>query len=386
MPTTYTVFSLGTGAIIDPIDGNTLAEDADLLVGLTFGAPGSGLNTSLVTMSAPPNITSGITGVYDQDNDPDETFLIDGVSHTFDATAIYNATITYMDGTTATITAVIVQDTDGNLYWVPELDFNADQAAIESKKILSLTLDSLESDNLNGLTIDRWASNPVPCFVEGTLIETPDGPKPIESLVVGDMVVCLNDEPQSILWIGSNTVMGAGKLAPVRIGAGALGENLPHRDLLVSRQHRLLISSKVCERMFGATEVLVPAIKLTVLPGIFVEENAREVTYYHIKTKAHSVIYAEGAPSETLLLGPQAIQALGPEAIEELGAIFPDLFACVDAPAHVLADGERAKTLLARHIRNQIPCLPGATYPGSNSMAGNGFKRPRPEGSGAQIG
>lgn len=358
MPTTYTVFSLGTGAIIDPIDGNTLAEDAELLVGLTFGETGNGLNTNLVTMSAPSNLNSGVKGVYDQDNNPDETFFIDGVAATFDATVEYNATITYTDGTTAIITAVIVQDTAGNLYWAPELVLNADQVAIESQKILSLTLDSVANADSDGLVIDRYDSNPVPCYVAGTLIETPDGGRPIESLVAGDLVECLNDEPQVIRWIGSNTVIGTGKLAPVRICAGALGEGIPKRDLLVSRQHRMLVSSKVCERMFGAKEVFVPAIKLTALPSIFVEEDEHEVTYYHIKTETHGVIYAEGAPSETLLLGPHAIEALGGEAIEELEAIFPNLFGGNELPAFFVADGKRAKTLMERHLRNKIPCLP----------------------------
>ena len=358
MPTTYSVFSLGTGPLIDVTDGDETAEFASLLVGTTYGALGSGLATNIVTMSAPNNLNSGVAGVYDQDNDPSETFFIDGVGHTFDATAEYNATITYIDGSTATITAVILQDTDGNLYWAPELTFNADQQAIESQWIVSLTLDSLVSNTSDGLVIDRYASNPVPCYVAGTLIETTGGPKPIETLVVGDQLVTHSDGPQTVRWIGHQTVTANGKLAPICISAGALGSNMPTRDLLVSRQHRMLVSSKVCERMFGRTEVLLPANKLTALEGIYEDNHFEEVTYYHLKTNFHTVIYAEGAPAETLLTGRFAIEALGPEAIEEITAIFPGVLETDEVPAHVIADGKRAKNLVARHLRNNIPCLP----------------------------
>jgi hypothetical protein len=309
-------------------------------------------------MSAPNNLNSGVSGVYDQDNNPSETFFIDGVAHTFDATAEYDATITYIDGTTATITAVILQDTDGNLYWAPELDLNSDQEAIEAQRIVSLTLDGLVSNTSDGLIIDRYGSNPVPCYVAGTLIETTEGPKPIETLVVGDQLVTHSDGPQTIRWIGYKSVPAKGKLAPICISAGALGANTPKRDLMVSRQHRMLVSSKVCERMFGTTDVLVAANKLTALPGIYENHQLAEVAYYHLKTDFHTVIYAEGAPSETLLTGRIAVEALGPEAVEEISAIFPDILACDEIAAHVVADGKRAKNLIARQLRNNIPCRP----------------------------
>lgn len=82
MATTYTVFSLGTGPTIDTTEGNTTAESADLLVGTTYGGVGNGLAGNAVTMTAPANLNSGVKGVYDQDNNPAETFFIDGVSHT----------------------------------------------------------------------------------------------------------------------------------------------------------------------------------------------------------------------------------------------------------------------------------------------------------------
>ena len=116
-------------------------------------------------------------------------------------------------------------------------------------------------------------------------------------------------------------------------------------------------ASRVCERMFDETEILVPAIKLTALPGIYVDESAQTVTYYHLMTDAHEVIYAEDAPSETFLSGPNAIEALGPDAVEELRAIIPDVMTAIPTPARQIPQNRRIKTLLARHQRNDIPVL-----------------------------
>jgi hypothetical protein len=87
------------------------------------------------------------------------TFRINGgADQTIDGLAVYNATITYTDGTTATITAVVAQDTAGNLYLVPESTYNADQAALEVKPIRSLTMDSVSS-NTTSLAANRYAAN-----------------------------------------------------------------------------------------------------------------------------------------------------------------------------------------------------------------------------------
>jgi len=83
----------------------------------------------------------------------------------------------------------------------------------------------------------------VPCFTKGTMILPPHGEVPIEYLCVGDIVCTLNNGPQPIRWLGSRSVAldhaanAPSKLRPVRIHQGALGDGLPKRDLLVSRQH-----------------------------------------------------------------------------------------------------------------------------------------------------
>ncbi len=359
MPTTFNVFQLGLLADMDTTEGNSVAENASDLVGLSFGTLGDPLLNNVASLSpGSTGYTGGTTTAYDQDNSPAESFRIDGgADQVFDSAAIFNATITYVNGSTATVTAVIFQDTAGNTYFAPEFSENADQDTLEAGTIRTLSLDSLNGNSFSGLSGNRQTWNIVACYVAGTAIKTPLGDTAIEHLKVGDHVVTKDHGAQPIRWIGQSTVPATGKLAPVRIAAGALGHNYPTRDLLVSRQHRMLVASRVCERMFGDTEILVPAIKLTSLPGIYVEERDTPVVYFHLMTDAHEVIFAEGAPSETLLTGPNAVEALSSEALAELEAIFPHVLEQTPKPARQIHRNKRVETLLARHQRNKIPVL-----------------------------
>ena len=48
------------------------------------------------------------------------------------------------------------------------------------------------------------AQQNTPCFTAGTLIDTPTGAKPVETLRTGDLVRTLHHGPQSIRWIGKS--------------------------------------------------------------------------------------------------------------------------------------------------------------------------------------
>lgn len=358
MPTTFTVFQLGVLADIDTVGGNNnnLAENAGALVGQTFGGLGNPLFQSAATFSpGTGGFTSGSATVYDQDNNPNENFRINGgANQVFDAASIYNATITYTDGTTANITAVIFQDTTGRTYLAPEFSANADQSALEAKAIRSLTLDSLSGNSFSGLEGNRqvW-STVVTCFTPGTPILTPGGERMIETLVVGDLVVTRDHGAQPIRWIGRTRTRATGKLAPVRISAGALGEGLPARDIRVSRQHRMMLRSRVAERIFGDEEILVPAISLVGQPGIEVATDAAEVEYLHILLDRHEIVFAAGAPSETLYAGPHAREAMGQEAVEEIETLFPGILDKSAVPARPLHRGPKVRKMLERHKANE---------------------------------
>lgn len=360
MPTTFNVISLGNLADIDTTEGNTTAENASALVGMTFGGAGDALVNNIQSFA--PGATGfggGTATAYDMNNNAaNETFSLDGgPDQTFDGTSIYNATITYIDGTTATITAVIFQDTAGNTYLAPEFAANADQAALEAGAIRSLTLDSLVGNGFSGLSGTRETFNFVTCFTTGALMSTPTGQVPIEDLKEDDLLLTRDHGFQRIRWIGKAQRAALGSFTPVRIEAGALGLGLPVRDLIVSPQHRLLVSSVIARRVAGSTEVLVPAKKLVGLPGINYAEDMITVTYYHVLLDRHEVIFAEGAPTESLLTGAMALQAIGTDALKEIQSLFPELLQSAAHPARIIPRGQQMRDLVARHAKNAKPLL-----------------------------
>ncbi|WP_022706193.1 Hint domain-containing protein [Paracoccus zeaxanthinifaciens] len=223
--------------------------------------------------------------------------------------------------------------------------------------------DSNQLDNPNGVGFDINLPTNVICFAGGTLILTPDGEVDIQTLRPGDMVLTEDSGPRPLSWVGSRRItrpeMEANpRLRPVRILAGALGGGLPRRDLLVSRQHRLLLSSAIAERMFGEREVLLPAIRLTALPGIFVDAEVTQVTYLHLMFDRHEIVLAEGAPAESLHTGPQAMDSITDEGREEIFTIFPELRRGDARPmARHVPDAARQKRLVARHLKNERPVL-----------------------------
>lgn len=203
-----------------------------------------------------------------------------------------------------------------------------------------------------------------PCFVQDTLISTPEGQRKVQDLRPGDTVLDSDGNVIVLRSIMSRSISSAElnnnpKLLPVRICAGALGCGLPRRDLLVSRQHRMLVASKIAERMFGTKEVLIPAIRLTALPGIFVDESLSTLSYFHLLFDRHEVILAEGAPTESLYLGREALKSVSAAAREEIYSIFPELRHSTQSPvpARPIPTGKRQKKLVMRHAANQRPLL-----------------------------
>lgn len=318
MSTTFSAVYLGQLADIDTWEGNTTAENAGALVGMTFGGPGDPLVDDFVTWSQYGSVGS----YYDMDGYPADYFRINGGSpQRFDGTAVYNATITYTDGTTATMTAVIAQDTNGNAYLVPEYVSPGDQSVLEAGPIQSLTLNSLAGNNFSGLNADRYTWNYVTCFLEGTLIETAEGPRAIEDLRQGDLIPTLDSGNQPIRWVASSHIVGNPKAAPIRIEAGALGNT---RDLYVSPQHRILLTGWRAELYMGEDEVLVPAIQL-VNDKTIRQVQQDSFTYYHLLFDTHELIYAAGIASESFHPGEKAIGSMAEAARDELLTIFPEL-------------------------------------------------------------
>ena len=175
------------------------------------------------------------------------------------------------------------------------------------------------------------------CFTPGAWIDTPAGRVLVEDLAVGDLVTTRDHGARPIRFIarrtlGREALEAAPHLKPVAIAKGALGENAPDADMKVSPQHRMAISGWRAEALFGEPTVLAPAIALTNDRGIRVVHDAHSVDYIHLLFDRHEIVFANGAPTESLFPGDQVIDGMGKAAQDELFEIFPDLAAGADWP------------------------------------------------------
>lgn len=161
----------------------------------------------------------------------------------------------------------------------------------------------------------------VVCFASGTLIETSDGPRAIETLKPGDKVKTRDHGFQTLRWIGQTRVAARGKFAPIVISKGALGNK---RDLVVSPLHGILITDWRAQFLFGQEEVMARAKDLVNGDTIYRRPQG-SVTYVHMLFDRHEIVFSEGIASESLYPGDVALGAVSVEARDEILTLFPKL-------------------------------------------------------------
>ena len=133
------------------------------------------------------------------------------------------------------------------------------------------------------------------CFLRGTRILTPDGEIPVEELTIGALVETLNGT-LPVKWIGHQRFRKYSpswhwSVAPIRVARFALSDQYPHRDLYLSPKHSLFIDGFLIP-----VEMLVNGSSIA--PAMMDDRDVIE--YFHIELETHEVIFAEGAPAETL--------------------------------------------------------------------------------------
>ncbi|MEP2891070.1 Hint domain-containing protein [Tateyamaria sp.] len=171
--------------------------------------------------------------------------------------------------------------------------------------------------------------NIIICFTPGSRIATQKGEVAVENLKVGDKVFTRDNGAQTLRWVGRRDLTPQEMLAnsdyqPILIRQGALGNGLPERDMLVSPQHRMLVTSDVAAVMFDEREVLVAAKHLTGLDGVDAVRTGA-VSYIHLLFDHHEVVLADGAWSETFQPGDHSLRGIGAEQRTEVLDLFPEL-------------------------------------------------------------
>ncbi len=184
---------------------------------------------------------------------------------------------------------------------------------------------------------------PVPCFAAGMLIQTPDGLRRIEDIRADDMVTTVGHGPKPVRWAGRAKVrfgVSAHHLKPVLIKAGALAPQVPKFDLIVSPQHRILITDWRAELLFGESEVFAAAKGLINGRDIIGLEECRAIEFVHILFDWHEIVTVNGVDAESLYPGAGSLAGLGVNAETEILELFHDLVGKTDSADRRLAKPE----------------------------------------------
>jgi len=176
-------------------------------------------------------------------------------------------------------------------------------------------IDAFEGPGASGQpSIDQSEVAVPACFTPGTSIETPYGPRRVETLRAGDLVTTYDKGPEPLLWVGQTVfarqdLRKRPEMRPILIRKDAFGPGIPCRDMRVSPLHRILLSGPAAELLFGEPEVLAAAQHLVDGDRICVDTCARRVIYLHVQCAAHELLISDGLPSESYNPGPLSIRS-----------------------------------------------------------------------------
>jgi len=285
----------------------------------------------LMDPASPPGFGTVLTPSYlemiDQNDDDDiDRFNNDTVNGS-DVTASWpgdTVTINTPSGN-VTYTGITFYTADGARYFTP-----TDGQLLQQGTFVSSTF-------VNGQApLDVGDLGPS-CFTPGTMIQLADHQQPIEQLKAGDLVQTLDDGLQTIRLVVRGSFRATGNFAPIRFTKNAIGNVDP---LLVSPQHRMLITGWKAELFYGQQEVLVAA-KHLVNGTTITHEPGGVVEYIHLLFDKHQIVFSGGIPSESYF--PQhAASTQDQEIMDEVLTLFPQL------AAHMSDDCQTVRPVLRR--------------------------------------
>ncbi|SDX30613.1 Hint domain-containing protein [Ruegeria halocynthiae] len=168
------------------------------------------------------------------------------------------------------------------------------------------------------------------CFTAGSMILTPAGEKPIETVKPGDHIIVGDGSSRPVRWVGRRHLsrrdqQHTPKFCPIRFKAGSLGNQLPARDMMVSPQHRMVVSSPSLELHYFNRTMLAPAKALVNGDTITQMPPEKNVEYIHILFDRHELVNVDGVWSESFFPGDCTLDAMSAATKEELFTLFPEL-------------------------------------------------------------
>ncbi|MEM9276797.1 MAG: FG-GAP-like repeat-containing protein [Cyanobacteria bacterium P01_F01_bin.143] len=275
-PTTFAAGNVPQSIAIGDLDGDGNADDFvvvntdddNVSVFLGDNSGGFSAQTTFTVGNAPRFVA---IGDLDGDGSADDLVVVNSSDNNVsvllgNGSGSFSAQTTFAVGDLPYTVAVADLDGDGNA-------------------------DDLVVNNRN----DGNVSVLIECFLTGTNILTEQGEVAVEQLQIGDTVITAEGRTETIKWISKQTIKPYQVKNPLRgypvlIKAGALGKNLPHRDLYVSPDHAMFVDG-----------LLINAGALVNDISIVKTEPTETFTYYHVELENHCLLIAEGTAAESYL-------------------------------------------------------------------------------------
>jgi hypothetical protein len=267
----------------------TIDAGAELIFDKGVGTSGGGSNDGTITFAEhgqPGDITG--SGTLDISGTAD-TFY-DTVANFYDGDEIIVKDPGNANETLTLLGSKVLEVTQGGTIEAI-LTFTSEAQALSALDATTGATGDQTSGTFKGGVITTNAI----CFLAGTMIRTPDGEAAVETLKRGDRVLTADGRAMPVSWLGIQTISRRFadplRTLPIRISAGALGENTPARDLLLSPDHAILVDGALIHA--GALVNGTSITRETDMPAVF--------TYYHVEVDDHALILAENTPAESFI-------------------------------------------------------------------------------------
>lgn len=168
-------------------------------------------------------------------------------------------------------------------------------------------------------------------IVEGGNVRTPCGPRRIELVRPGDLIVTRDNGLQPVRMVWKRELTAAdlavnSDLAPIRFKPRALGPMMPQRDLCVAPDHGILVPGYRLMGQDRNTCCLIKARDLAdVSDATYVDRSADVVRYFTLVFDTHQIFSCNGMQIESFLPNEGTVANLDECLRADLVRRFPEL-------------------------------------------------------------
>ncbi|MRU14242.1 hypothetical protein FDP25_02250 [Roseovarius sp. A21] len=193
-------------------------------------------------------------------------------------------------------------------------------------------------------------------LTKGAVIETLDGPKPVENLKPGDLLRTGSGAYRPLRHV-FRVELDAPRRA-IRINAEALGPGLPEKGIRLPRDQQIHVTSDIARRMFGHEGALVPAHLLTALPGI-AAARVKDRVHYLLLMDRQDTVLTRGVPTETLAPCARNLDLVPAHLRRAITRLYPGFGQDKPKAARHLnvPKTKRQKRLVHKHANSGTPLL-----------------------------